>query len=49
MKPIPEDATGKALRLIAKNGSDLTKPLEMDFFTDLARLGTRKKNRRLSA
>jgi hypothetical protein len=32
MKPIPEDATGKALRLIAKNGSDLTKPLEMDFF-----------------
>jgi len=32
MKPIPNDATGKALRLIAKNGSDLTKPLEMDFF-----------------
>ena len=32
MKPIPNDATGEALKLIAKNGSDLTKPLEMDFF-----------------
>src|SRR5215475_3621297 len=32
MKPIPMDATGKTLREIAKRGSDLTKPMEVDFF-----------------
>lgn len=32
MKPIPNDATGNALKRFAKMGSDLTKPMEMDFF-----------------
>src|SRR5262249_31065674 len=32
MKPIPDDTTGDALRLIAERGSDLTKPMKMDFF-----------------
>jgi Regulator of ribonuclease activity B len=32
MKPIPNDATGQALKRFAKTGSDLTKPMEIDFF-----------------
>jgi Regulator of ribonuclease activity B len=29
---IPNDETGEALKLIASNGSDLNKPMEIDFF-----------------
>lgn len=32
MIDIPNDATGDALREFVKNGSDLTKPMEIDFF-----------------
>jgi Regulator of ribonuclease activity B len=32
MKPIPNDATGNALKRFAKMGSDLTKPMEINFF-----------------
>jgi regulator of RNase E activity RraB len=32
MEPIPNDETGEALREILKNGSDLTRPMEIDFF-----------------
>jgi len=32
MKPFPDDTTGDALRLIAERGSDLKKPMKVDFF-----------------
>jgi regulator of RNase E activity RraB len=32
MQPIPDDATGDALKVIAEKGSDLTKPMKIDFF-----------------
>src|SRR5689334_2226645 len=32
MKSIPDDATGDALRQLVEHGSDLSKPMEMDFF-----------------
>jgi len=32
MKSIPDDATGDALRRIAETGSDLAKPMKIDFF-----------------
>lgn len=32
MKTLPNDDTGNALKCIEENGSDLTKPLTMDFF-----------------
>jgi regulator of RNase E activity RraB len=32
MTPIPDDATGEALRQLEERGSDLTKPMEIDFF-----------------
>jgi regulator of RNase E activity RraB len=32
MKSIPDDATGEALRQLMERGSDLSKPMEMDFF-----------------
>jgi regulator of RNase E activity RraB len=32
VESIPNDETGEALRQFLKNGSDLTKPMEMDFF-----------------
>jgi regulator of RNase E activity RraB len=32
MKSIPDDPTGEALRQLMEHGSDLSKPMEMDFF-----------------
>ena len=32
MTSLPNDATGDALRRMVNSGSDLTKPMEMDFF-----------------
>jgi hypothetical protein len=32
MTAIPDDETGEALRLIEENGSDLSQPMEMEFF-----------------
>ena len=32
MESLPDDATGAALRRFADAGSDLTRPMEMDFF-----------------
>ncbi len=32
MAALPNDATGEALNEFIKNGSDLTKPMEIDFF-----------------
>ena len=32
METFPDDATGDALRRIQQEGSDFTKPMEMDFF-----------------
>lgn len=32
MEPIPNDATGDALRRFIETGSDLTKPMEIEFF-----------------
>src|SRR5262245_18594520 len=32
MKSIPDDTTGATLKVIAERGSDLTRPMKMDFF-----------------
>ncbi len=32
---LPDDETGDALRLLEQNGSDLSRPLEMDFFASV--------------
>lgn len=32
MSKLPDDATGKALQRIQKNGPDLSKPMDVDFF-----------------